>query len=116
MSDEGKFLYDLPGHLPPSTVCGRWRILGILLSNLGILLELRHTGGKRSVVRDIVPSWIAKNKLLKLQLSNWVFCNDFQEEGLQHIDAEDIEIDSSIWNHGVANVAVLVVALHCTLK
>ena len=90
------------------------------MSSLGIILELRHTDDKRSVVRDIVPSWIAKNKLLKLQLSNWVFCNetltDFQEEGLQHIDAEDIEIDSSIWNHGIANVAVLVVALHCTLK
>ena len=101
-------MYGLPGHLPPSTVCGRWRILGIYLSNLGILLELRHEDGKRSVVREMVLSWDAKNRLMKLQLSNWVFCDDsltdFQEEGLTQIDDEDIEIDASIWNHGIAHV------------
>ena len=108
MSAEGNFLYGLPGHPMPSTICGRFRIVGFSLSNLGILLELMHTDGKRSVVREMVPSWIAKHKLLKLQLSNWVFCDDsitdFQEEGLQHIDAEDIEISGSIWNDGIAHV------------
>jgi hypothetical protein len=108
MSDEGNFLYGLPGHLPPSTVCGRWRILGFSLSNLGLLLELRHEDGKRSVVREMVPSWNAKNRLMKLELSNWVFCeasvSDFLEEGLTQIDAEDIEISGSIWNDGIAHV------------
>jgi hypothetical protein len=79
-----------------------------------------HPDHKRSVARGIVPSWSAKTKVLKLHLTNWVYSNDslmdFQEDDLQFIDATDIEIDSSIWNHGILNVVESVVSLHCTSK
>ena len=120
MSDEGKFLFGKPGHPMPSTLCGRFQLTGFSLSSLGILLEVKHPDDRRSVARGIVPSWDVKTKVLKLHLSDWAFSNDsfmdFQEEGLEFIDATDIEIDSSIWNHGISNVVVLVVSLHCTSK